>query len=92
MKFLLQAEDVDHYLEKIGDNFKIETIKECFDAGMGMYITYDIITLYSINDLVKLQELISAGENEIIDITLSEKVKIKGIGEVEILLLGEFEE
>lgn len=92
MKFLLQAEDIDHYLEKIGDNFKIETIKECFDADMEMYIAYDIITLYSINDLVKLQELISVGENEIIDITLSEKVKIKDIGEIETLLLGGFEE
>lgn len=92
MKFLLQAEDVDYYLEKIGGNFKIETIKECFDENFGMYITYDIITLYSINDLVKLQELISIGEDEIVDITLSEKVKIKGVGEIETLLLGEFEE
>lgn len=92
MKFLLQAEDVDHYLKKIGDNFKFETIKECFDAGMDMYITYDIITLYSINDLVKLQELISVGEDEIVDITLSEKVKIKDMGEIQTLLLGKFEE
>lgn len=75
MKFLIQDEDyeTEKYIERIGDNLKIESIDEIFDEEYPVNVGYDIVTLYSADDLVKLQNLLSC-EGEHISITLDDKL------------------